>query len=265
MIANPTVVLVHGAFADASGFAGIIRELQSQGLEVRAPMNPLRGLGFDADAIARYTTSIDGPILLAGHSYGGAVISEAATAIKTAAALVYLSAFALDENESCASLLGQFPPSLLASTSIPSPYDAPGAAGGPDLFIKIGDFQRTFCADLPDDQAATMAVSQPPELGGAVRARHHGWLEELTDVVPGVRTRQRAPTRRPAIHGQEGRSRHRIGGRLPRSLYRPPTCCRRTHPQGPGDSMTTRITQTTSAAASPQFPARPQSRSTPNE
>ena len=93
MIANPTVVLVHGAFADASGFAGIIRELQSQGLEVRAPMNPLRGLGFDADAIARYTTSIDGPILLAGHSYGGAVISQAATAIKTAAALVYLSAF----------------------------------------------------------------------------------------------------------------------------------------------------------------------------
>jgi pimeloyl-ACP methyl ester carboxylesterase len=177
MIANPTVVLVHGAFADASGFAGTIRELQSQGLEVRAPMNPLRGLGFDADAIARYTTSIDGPILLAGHSYGGAVISEAATAIKTAAALVYLSAFALDENESCASLLGQFPPSLLASTSIPSPYDAPGAAGGPDLFIKIGDFQRTFCADLPDDQAATMAVSQRPLSSAALSepATTAGW------------------------------------------------------------------------------------------
>jgi pimeloyl-ACP methyl ester carboxylesterase len=178
MIANPTaVVLVHGAFADASGFAGMIRELQSEGLEVRAPMNPLRGLAFDADAIARYTASIEGPILLAGHSYGGAVISQAATAIKSATALVYLSAFALDENESCASLLGQFPPSLLASTSIPSPYDAPGAAGGPDLFIKIADFQRTFCADLPDELAATMAVSQRPLSSAALTepATTAGW------------------------------------------------------------------------------------------
>ncbi len=177
MTAIPTVILVHGAFADASGFAGIIRELQSQGLEVRAPMNPLRGLAFDADAIARYAKSIEGPILLAGHSYGGAVITQAATAIKTATALVYLSAFALDENESCASLLGQFPPSLLASTSIPSPYDAPGAAGGPDLFIKIADFQRTFCADLRDDLAATMAVSQRPLSSAALTepATSAGW------------------------------------------------------------------------------------------
>src|SRR6202167_3457518 len=162
MMGSPTVVLVHGAFADASGFAGVIRELRSQGVEVRAPMNPLRGLAFDADAIARYTMSIEGPILLAGHSYGGAVISQAASAVKGATGLVYLSAFALDEGESCASLLGQFPPSLLTSTSIPSPYEAPGAAGGPDLFIKIADFQRTFCADLDDDLAATMAVSQRP-------------------------------------------------------------------------------------------------------
>jgi pimeloyl-ACP methyl ester carboxylesterase len=177
MMANPTVVLVHGAFADASGFAGVIRELQSQGVEVRAPMNPLRGLAFDADAIARYTTSIDGPVLLAGHSYGGAVISQAASAVKDATGLVYLSAFALDEGESCASVLGQFPPSLLASTSIPSPYDAPGAAGGPDLLIKIADFQRTFCADLPDDLAATMAVSQRPLSAAALteQATMAGW------------------------------------------------------------------------------------------
>ena len=98
-------------------------------------------------------------------------------AIKTATALVYLSAFALDENESCASLLGQFPASLLASTSIRSPYDAPGAAGGPDLFIKIADFQRTFCADLPDDLAATMAVSQRPLSSAALTepATAAGW------------------------------------------------------------------------------------------
>jgi pimeloyl-ACP methyl ester carboxylesterase len=177
MMANPTVVLVHGAFADASGFAGVIRELQSEGVDVRAPMNPLRGLAFDADAIARFATSIEGSILLAGHSYGGAVISQAASAVKDATGLVYLSAFALDEGESCASVLGQFPPSLLASTSIPSSYDAPGAASGPDLFIKIADFPRTFCADLPDDLAATMAVSQRPLSSAALieQATMAGW------------------------------------------------------------------------------------------
>src|SRR6476646_10414447 len=162
MSTSPTVVLVHGAFADASGYGGVIRRLQAEGLAVRAPMNPLRGLAFDADAIARYTTSIEGPVLLVGHSYGGAVISQAAAAVEGVAGLVFLSAFALDAGESCASVQEPFPASLLASTSVPSPYDAPGAAGGPDLFIKIEEFHRTFCADLPEELAATMAVSQRP-------------------------------------------------------------------------------------------------------
>ena len=130
MSTTPTVVLVHGAFADASGYGGVIRRLQAEGLAVRAPMNPLRGLAFDADAIARYTTSIEGPVLLVGHSYGGAVISQAAPAVKDVAGLVFLSAFALDAGESCASVQEPFPASLLASTSVPSPYEAPGAAGG---------------------------------------------------------------------------------------------------------------------------------------
>jgi pimeloyl-ACP methyl ester carboxylesterase len=162
MAATPTVVLVHGAFADASGYRDVIRALQRAGVGVRAPMNPLRGLLSDADAIVRYTSTIDGPIVLVGHSYGGAVISQAAPAARDVTGLAYLSAFALDEGESCASVQAPFPPPLLASTSIASPYDAPGAAGGPDLFIRIADFHRTFCADLPDDQAATMAVSQRP-------------------------------------------------------------------------------------------------------
>jgi len=162
MSADPTVVLVHGAFADASGYAGLIRRLQARGVAVRAPMNPLRGLASDADAIARYTTTIDGPIVLVGHSYGGAVISQAAPAVKDVRALVFLSAFAPDEGENCATVQQAFPPPLLASTNVASPYDAPGAAGGPDLFIKIAEFHETFCADLPDDVAATMAVSQRP-------------------------------------------------------------------------------------------------------
>ena len=121
MSRTPTVVLVHGAFADASGYGGVIRRLQAKGLAVRAPMNPLRGLAFDADAIARYTTSIEGPVLLVGHSYGGAVISQAAPAIKEVTGLVFLSAFALDARESCASVQEPVPPSLVASISAPSP------------------------------------------------------------------------------------------------------------------------------------------------
>ena len=179
MASSPTVVLVHGAFADASGYAGVIRELQSQGVDVRAPMNPLRSLAFDADAIARYTTTIDGPIILVGHSYGGAVISQAAPAIKDVIALVFLSAFALDEGESCASVQEPFPPSLLASTSVPTSYDAPGAPGGPDLFIKISEFHQTFCADLPAEVAAPMAVSQRPlsAAGLTEKATVAGWKD----------------------------------------------------------------------------------------
>jgi pimeloyl-ACP methyl ester carboxylesterase len=162
MATTPTVILVHGAFADASGYAGVIRVLQSEGVEVRAPMNPLRGLAFDADAVARYRMAVDGPVLLVGHSYGGAVISQAAPAIEGVTGLVFLSAFGLDEGESCASVTEPFPPALLASTNVASTYDAPGAAGGPDLFIKISEFHRTFCADLSEELAATMAVSQRP-------------------------------------------------------------------------------------------------------
>ena len=177
MSADPTVVLVHGAFADASGYAAVIRTLQAQGIAVRAPMNPLRGLASDADAIARYATTIDGPIVLVGHSYGGAVISQAAPAVEDVRALVFLSAFALDEGESCATVQQAFPPPLLASTNIASPYDAPGAAGGPDLFIKIADFHETFCADLPDEVAAPMSVSQRPLSAAALteNATLAGW------------------------------------------------------------------------------------------
>jgi pimeloyl-ACP methyl ester carboxylesterase len=142
MSTSPTVVLVHGAFADASGYGGVIRRLQAEGLAVRAPMNPLRGLAFDADAIARYTTSIQGPVLLVGHSYGGAVISQAAPVVKDVAGLVFLAAFALDAGESCASVQEPFPASLLASTSVPSPYDAPGAAGGPLTGQAVGGLAR---------------------------------------------------------------------------------------------------------------------------
>lgn len=179
MSTQPTAVLVHGAFADASGYAGVIRNLETQGVAVRAPMNPLRGLASDADAVARYTTTIEGPIVLVGHSYGGAVISQAAPAVKDVRALVFLAAFAPDVGESCASVQEPFPPSMLATSNVPTPYDAPGAAGGPDLFIDIEKFHETFCADLSEDVAGPMAVSQRPLSAAALTegATTAGWKD----------------------------------------------------------------------------------------
>jgi pimeloyl-ACP methyl ester carboxylesterase len=159
---TPTIVLVHGAFADASGFAGVIRELQSAGHAVIAAPNPLRGLVGDAAAISTRVSAIDGPVVLVGHSYGGAVISQASAGLENVTALVYLAAFGIDEGESCASVQQPFSPSLLATTSYPTGYDAPGASQGPDLYITKERFRETFCADAPVDVAEVMFATQRP-------------------------------------------------------------------------------------------------------
>ena len=159
---QPTVVLVHGAFADASGFAGIFRELVTSGYDVVAPPNPLRSLASDAAALSAVVSAIDGPVALVGHSYGGAVITQASAGLDNVTKLVYLAAFGLDEGESAASSQEPFPPSLLGVNNYPTSYDAPGAPQGPDLYIKKEPFRETFCADLPVDVAEFMAVSQRP-------------------------------------------------------------------------------------------------------
>ena len=101
---DPTVVIVHGAFADASGFAGVMRELENAGHSVVAPPNPLRSLAFDAAAIGAAVSAIGGPVVLVGHSYGGAVITQASAGLDNVTALVYLAAFGRDVGESCASV-----------------------------------------------------------------------------------------------------------------------------------------------------------------
>jgi pimeloyl-ACP methyl ester carboxylesterase len=153
MASTPTVVLVHGAFADASGFAGVIGELNSEGVEVRAAWNPLRSLSFDADAVARFANAIEGPKVLVGHSYGGAVISEAGTD-PNVAALVYVCAFAPDKGESVGTLISGFP------ADGPQPPILPPRDGF--LFLDRDKFHASFAADLPAGLAAFMADSQVP-------------------------------------------------------------------------------------------------------
>jgi pimeloyl-ACP methyl ester carboxylesterase len=174
---QPTVVLVHGAFADASGFGAIITNLGDAGYRVVAPPNPLRSLHGDAASIAAVAGAIEGPVVLVGHSYGGAVVSQASAQAGNVAGLVYLAAFTPDAGESCATVQQPFPPSMLATTVRPTSYDAPGAAGGPDLYISEDGFHETFCADSPPDLARVMYATQRPLAAAAFgeNATGAGW------------------------------------------------------------------------------------------
>jgi glyoxylase-like metal-dependent hydrolase (beta-lactamase superfamily II) len=165
---SPTVVLVHGAFADASGFASVIGELEADGISVRAWANPLRGLSADAAGLQAFVGAIPGPVVLVGHSYGGAVVTQASAGLQNVQSLVYLAAFGLDEGESGLTVQADFPATLLASNARPSSYDAPGAVGGPDLFIDHDLFRETFCADIPVGVASVLAASQRPLAAAAL-------------------------------------------------------------------------------------------------
>ena len=176
---KPNVILVHGAFEDAAALGGVVRELRMQGLDVRAPAIALRGLASDAAALANFATTLEGPIVLVGHSYGGAVMSQAAPLIPTVEALVFFSGFALDLKESCSSVMEPFPDSLLKSAVVTSSHDASVVEAGPDLSIQIDQFHRTYGADLSGETAGTMAVSQRPISVSAFQepATVVGWRE----------------------------------------------------------------------------------------
>lgn len=161
--ATPTVVLVHGAFADASGWAGVITRLQAAGIAVMAPANPLRGVSVDVAYLASVVAQIPGPVLLVGHSYGGVVISNASPMAENVVGLVYVCAFLPDEGESVQSLADQATDSLLGPALRPAQFPNPdGGEPGVELYIDPASFHEVFCADLPDEQAAYMAVSQRP-------------------------------------------------------------------------------------------------------
>jgi pimeloyl-ACP methyl ester carboxylesterase len=153
---KPAIVIEHGAFTDASGWADVIGRLERKGYTVIAPANPLRGLAADAAYLKSVLTTIDTPIVLVGHSYGGAVITNAAT--PNVKALVYVAAVAPDEGESQLDIFARFPGSLLGpKTLVERPFP-----GGTDQYVKANAFRDVFSADRPAAAVAMMAASQRP-------------------------------------------------------------------------------------------------------
>ena len=159
---KPTIVLVHGAFADASGWSDVIQRLTALGYNAYAPANPLRGVITDGDSARTFVSTIDGPVVLVGHSYGGSVITKASVGASNVRALVYIAAYAPDDGETLAAAGALDGASNdLAEHLLVRPY--PGAPDGDgDAYINPEFFHQQFCADLPDAVAAVMAVSQRP-------------------------------------------------------------------------------------------------------
>lgn len=157
---KPTIVLIHGAFADASGWSDVIQRLAGLSYAAYAPANPLRGVITDGDYIRTFLTTIEGPVVLVGHSYGGSVITNASVGAPNVRALVFIAAYAPDEGETLgASGALDGASNDLANHFVVRPY--PGAPDGDgDGYIDPEFFHQLFCADLPEDLAAVMAVSQ---------------------------------------------------------------------------------------------------------
>ncbi|GBQ19164.1 alpha/beta fold hydrolase [Gluconacetobacter sacchari] len=156
---KPTIILVHGAFADASSWNGVIGILEKDGYPVVAAANPLRGVRTDSKYISDILSGIKSPVVLVGHSYGGSVISEAANGHADVKGLVYVAAFAPDVGETAAGLAGKFPGSTLAPTLAP-PVTLSG--GGIDLYIRRDKFHDQFAADVSEADARLMAATQRP-------------------------------------------------------------------------------------------------------
>ncbi|WJL96639.1 alpha/beta hydrolase [Microbacterium sp. ET2] len=157
----PTIVLVHGAFADAASFAPVTQRLLDQGFTVRVPAVPNRSLLGDSAYIRSVVEQIDGPVLLVGHSYGGAVITVAGAA-ENVVGLVYLSGYALDEGESLGELQGGFPDSDLAAHLVYTPFPMDGAEPGTDVSVEVDAFPAIFAAGIDSADAQVLAVSQRP-------------------------------------------------------------------------------------------------------
>jgi pimeloyl-ACP methyl ester carboxylesterase len=158
-VQKPTIVLVHGAFADSASWDGVTKKLLADGYTVIGAANPLRSIKSDAAAVSGIVKSIDGPVVLVGHSYGGAVISAAANGNANVKSLVYVAAIVPDAGETALELTGRFPGGTLGS-ALGAPV--PTADGGKDFYIAPSKFHQQFAADVPKAKAALMAAGQRP-------------------------------------------------------------------------------------------------------
>jgi pimeloyl-ACP methyl ester carboxylesterase len=171
-----TIVLVHGAFAESSSWDGVIDPLTSKGHEVVCAANPLRGLSSDAGSVSDLVRTIEGPVVLVGHSYGGAVITNVAADAGEITGVVYVNGLAPDAGESAFDLAGKFPGSTTGDAVRPTPR----SDGTTDLALAQELFRDNFCADLPEAQAARMAVTQRPATQEALTepsGEHPLWKE----------------------------------------------------------------------------------------
>lgn len=175
---KPTVVLVHGAFADSSSWNGVVKILEKDGYPVIAAANPLRSVKSDAQSVADVLASVKTPVVLVGHSYGGPVISEAAYGNANVKALVYVAAFAPEKGETAAELSGRFPGSTLGPT-LSAPVEL--ADGGKDLYIQQDKFHEQFAADVSPADAKLMAATQRPV---TVAALNEAATEPAWKTVP---------------------------------------------------------------------------------
>jgi pimeloyl-ACP methyl ester carboxylesterase len=156
--AKPTIVLVHGAFADSSSWNGVIAILEGDGYPVVAAANPLRSVRSDADSVRSLLATITTPVVLVGHSYGGMVISDAANGTANVKALVYVAAFAPEAGENAGALNSKFPGSALG----PTLTQVPLPDGSHDLYVRQAKFHDAFAPDLPEGAAKLAAATQRP-------------------------------------------------------------------------------------------------------
>jgi pimeloyl-ACP methyl ester carboxylesterase len=159
---TPTVVLVHGAFADASSWNGVITRLQAKGVPVTAPANPLRGITADSAYIAAVFEQVEGPVVAVGHSYGGAAITNAATDAKNVVALVYVAAFAPDEGETLGAAEAGSKDSVLNTALVPRQYPSANGGAGTEFYIDPAKARDAFAGDLSDQDAALIGATQRP-------------------------------------------------------------------------------------------------------
>jgi pimeloyl-ACP methyl ester carboxylesterase len=163
-----TVLLVHGAFADGSGWNGVIERLRAADVPVRAVVNPLRGIAADSAYFASVLKQTPGPVLAVGHSYGGAVITNGATGADNVVGLVYVAAFSPEEGETLQDVEGTSRDSVLAAVLRPSDYPVgTGAETAVELSIDPAGFHSSFAGDLPEAEAALMAATQRPVAAAA--------------------------------------------------------------------------------------------------